>query len=340
MPAPARVLLGVPFIQQQHLTCSPTALATLTSYWRRAVDHVELAQKIAYDGTPGYREREWARANGWRDREFRLTREAAHELLGRGIPFTLSTQYATSGHAQAVAGCDPLRGTLLVRDPSLPRLVEMMLEPLLEQQASHGPRCLALVPAGDAAAPEIPELPDEREYDELHALELSLQRHDRARAQAIRDALHERAPQHLLSLFMDARLHAYDDDPEALLPVYDALAARFPDNELYALRRVSLLLQLGRRADAIALLPPRAQRPGSDPVFATRLAEVLAEDAREEREALRLLERSLRLRPADAPALSALAGLVYDRGGREEAFALYRLAACPTSTTRRTSTAT
>ena len=328
VPAPARVLLGVPFIQQQHLTCSPTALASLTCYWRRPVDHVELAQKIAYDGTPGYREREWARANGWRDREFRLTREAAFELLGRGIPFTLSTQYATSGHAQAVAGCDPLRGTLLVRDPSLPRLVEMMLEPLIEQQASHGPRCLALVPADAGAAPAVPELPDEREYDELHELELSLQRHDRARAQAIRDALHARAPEHLLSLFMDARLFAYDDDPEALLPVYDALQARFPENELYALRRVSLLLQLGRRDDAIALLQPRARRRGADPVFATRLAEVLSEDAREEREALRLLERSLRMRPADAPALSALAGLVYERGRRDEAFELYRLAAC------------
>jgi len=245
-----------------------------------------------------------------REREFRLTREAAHELLGRGIPFTLSTQYATSGHAQAVAGCDPLRGTLLVRDPSLPRLVEMMLEPLIEQQASHGPRCLALVPADAGAALAVPELPDEREYDALHELELSLQRHDRAQAQSIRDALHARAPTHLLSLFMDARLFAYDDDPEALLPVYDALAARFPENELYGLRRVSLLLQLGRRADAIALLRPRAQRPGADPVFATRLAEVLAEDAREEREALRLLERSLRLRPADAPALDRAAEAV------------------------------
>ena len=162
----------------------------------------------------------------------------------------------------------------------------------------------------------------------MHELELCLLRHERARAQTIRDGLHARAPTHLLSLFMDARLFAYDDDPEALLPVYDALAARFPDNELYALRRVSLLLQLGRRADAIALLSPRAARPGSDPVFATRLAEVLAEDARQEREALRLLERSLRIRPADAPALSALAALVHDRGRHEEAFELYRLAAC------------
>ena len=42
VPPPARVLLGVPFIQQQHLTCSPTALSSITVYWRRAVDHVAL----------------------------------------------------------------------------------------------------------------------------------------------------------------------------------------------------------------------------------------------------------------------------------------------------------
>ena len=263
VPAPARVLLGVPFIQQQHLTCSPTALASLTSYWRRPVDHVDArpedrlrrhaglprarvgpSQRVARPRVPPAPETRrtscWAEASRSRSR-----RSTPPPDTRRRWPAAI-----------------PLRGTLLVRDPSLPRLVEMLLEPLLEQQASHGPRCLALLPARDAAAPEVPELPDEREYDELHALELALQRHDRARAQAIRDALHERAPAHLLSLFMDARLLAYDDDLEALLPVYDALAARFPDNELYALRRVSLLLQLGRRDDAIALLSPRAQRSG------------------------------------------------------------------------------
>ena len=153
---PKRILLAVPFLQQQHLTCSPTALASLTHYWRRPVDHVALAKLIAYDGTPGRRERQWARANGWHDREFRLTSDAALALLDRGIPFTLSTQQATSAHAQAVAGCDPVRGTLLVRDPSGPRLQEIMLEPLLEQQASHGPRCLALLPAAPRARRTCP----------------------------------------------------------------------------------------------------------------------------------------------------------------------------------------
>jgi tetratricopeptide (TPR) repeat protein len=325
---PRRVLLAVPFIQQQHLTCSPTALASLTCYWQKPVDHVALASEIAYDGTPGHRERQWARSHGWREREFRLTAEAARTLLDRGIPFTLCTQYATSAHAQAVAGCDPLRGTLLVRDPSFPRLVELMLEPLIEQQASHGPRCLALVPADELSEVELPELPDQREYDELHELELCLLRHDRSRAQVLRNALFVREPDHLLRLFMDARLSAYDDDPQALLPIYEALSARFPKSDLYALRRVDLLLQLGRRDEAVAALEPRAHPFQADPVFAIRLAEVLADDARREGEALRLVERALRMRPADAPALSVLAGLVYGQGRREEAFELYRLAAC------------
>ena len=146
-----------------------------------------------------------------------------------------------------MAGCDPLRGTLLVRDPSAPRLVEMMLEPLLEQQASHGPRCLALVPADEAQAPELPELPDEREYDELHELELCLLRHERARAQTIRNALDAREPEHLLRLFMDARLYAYDDDPQALLPIYEALAARFPEERA---------LRAAARGPAAAARPP------------------------------------------------------------------------------------
>jgi tetratricopeptide (TPR) repeat protein len=323
--ARGRTLLSVPFLQQQHLTCSPTALASLTAFWGRPVSPVDLAVRIAYDGTPGWREREWARAEGWREREFRLTAGTALELIERGTPFVLVTQQASTAHAQAVAGFDRLRGTLLIRDPSGPRLQEVLLEPLLEQQAAHGPRCLALWPAAE----EPPSgLPDAEEFDAAHDLELALLRHDRHAAQAVRDALASRAPDHRLLLHMDARLAAYDDDPVAALHAYEALVARHPDCELFALRRIDLLLHLGRRSEAIAALEPWARHPRMDPVFAIRLAEVLPQDVRGEREAIRLLDRALRLRADQATALSVLADLVTARGRREEAFELRRLAAC------------
>ncbi len=323
--ARTRTLLPVPFLQQQHLTCSPTALASLTTFWRKPVSPVALATQIAYDGTPGWREREWARSAGWHEREFRLTAEAATGLIERGVPFTLVTQHASSAHAQAVAGCDRLRGTLLIRDPSGPRLQEVLLEPLLEQQAAHGPRCLALWPATEEP---LPGLPDADEFDAAHELELALQRHDRDAAQAVRDALAARAPDHRLRLHMDARLAAYDDDPVAALPAYEALVERYPDCELFALRRIDLLLHLGRRCEAIAALEPWARNRHADPVFAVRLAEALLQDARSEREAIRLLDRALRLRADQATALSVLADAVAARGRSEEAFELRRLAAC------------
>jgi tetratricopeptide (TPR) repeat protein len=325
---PERRLLSVPFLQQQHLTCSPAALASLTAYWSRPVDQVALAAEIAYDGTPGHREREWAKANGWVAREFRLTAEAAVALLDRGVPFTLVTQYASTAHAQAVAGYDRTRGTLLIRDPSGPRLSETTLEPLLAGQSAHGPRCLALLPADAAARLDGVELPDEAAYDVYHALQLRLLAHDRAGAQALRDGLASAHPGHRLVHAMDARLAGYDSDPPPLLQAVERLLESGPADELLNLRRVDVLVDLGRDDEAAEALARIVRQGPVDPVFAVRYARIVSRDGRRAAEALRLLRRALRLPVPPAAALVTLAGLEWSSGRRPEALDAYRLAAC------------
>src|SRR5262249_15865758 len=112
-----RVRLGVEFVRQHHMTCAPATLSALSHYWAMPAEDVQVAEAISYDGTPDHSERGWAERNGFVIREFTVTWPAAVALLQRGVPFTLTTREAASGHLQAVIGFDELRGTLLIRDP-------------------------------------------------------------------------------------------------------------------------------------------------------------------------------------------------------------------------------
>src|SRR5439155_5223129 len=94
--------LEVPFVRQHHMTCAPATLSAISRFWKKPAEHLEVAEAICYDGTPAHSERNWAETHGWRAREFTVTWEAAVALLDRGIPFTLTTSEATSGHLQAV----------------------------------------------------------------------------------------------------------------------------------------------------------------------------------------------------------------------------------------------
>ena len=115
--AARRVVLPVGFVRQHAVTCAPATLATLSRYWGHEAAHLDIAEKICYDGTPNHSERHWSEDQGFVTREFTVDWDTACKLLDAGVPFTLTTVYTASAHLQAVIGYDALRGTLLIRDP-------------------------------------------------------------------------------------------------------------------------------------------------------------------------------------------------------------------------------
>jgi tetratricopeptide (TPR) repeat protein len=323
-----RVALPVGFVRQHHMTCAPATLSALARFWSQSVDHLPLAEEICYDGTSAHSERSWAAKNGWLAREFTVTWDSAVALLDRGIPFTLTTVEATSGHLQSVIGYDSLRGTLLIRDPYERNSGEFLCGPLCERYRSSGPRGMALVPQGKAALLDGVELPDAQLYDALFKVNDALVGHRREEAEVALAKMTAAAPDHRLTLHGHRSLAAYDSDSAETLQCLDKLLARFPDDGNLLLNKLSCLRVLGRRDERISLLRQAAAKKGSDPVFLSQLAQELRDDAREHSEVVRLLRRSLRYRRFDAINYHMLAGVLWDQCRRDEALPLYRWATC------------
>ena len=318
-----RKQLPVPFVRQHHATCAPATLTSVARFWDRPAEHLEVAEAICYDGTPWHAERDWAEENGWAAREFRLTFDAAAGLIDRGLPFALTTTDAGGGHAQAVIGYDRVRRTLLIRDPTFPSVMEADAASLIERYALWGPRAMALVPPGEEAKLDGADLPDAEVYDRNRAFNKALLRHDRDAAEA---ALRELRPPDAdaadvppLALFAEATLASYDADAVRELPVVEDILRRFPECEPVLMRRVTLLELQGRDAEARQALEEIAADPQRDPIFAERLASMLAEDARESGRARRLLRRLLRKRPREGSLYVLLGRTLWNEASTEKA---------------------
>ncbi|MGE5049840.1 MAG: tetratricopeptide repeat protein [Deltaproteobacteria bacterium] len=328
-PQGRRVRLPVRFVRQHHMTCAPATLSAIADLWGVHVDHLEVAERICYDGTSNHSERRWAEQNGFRARDFTVTWEAAKALLDRGIPFTLATYEPGSAHLQAVIGYDERRGVLLVRDPFVPTLVEIDAHEGLKRWATTGPRGLALAPLSKSEALDALELADSAERDLLFAVDSALQAHDRPAAERAVRQLVERSPRHPVAIHARRALASYDGDHQQLLECADALLDLFPSDLNLLLARAASLRQLGRRAAWLECLEARSRRVREgDPVIWIELASDLRRDARRHTEATALLRRAIRFRPVAAAAWHLLADLRWDERRYEEALALYRFASC------------
>lgn len=333
---PRQVLLAVPFVQQNFATCGPATLTALGTYWAMPVDHLRIAQEIAYGGTWDHAERQWAESSGCVTREFRVTWDAATALLDSGVPFSLATVAPTSGHLQAVVGYDELRRTLLVQDPTA-GLLEYDADELLAAQRPHGPRGLALVPAAEASRLDAIALPDAVHYDTLYRLKLALVAHDRTGAERFCEILERDAADHPLAVTARWELAVYDGDASTGLRCAERLLAQFPDNEMLELRKLEYLGILGRRADRVAWIDRGCAREHPFPVWWSRSAAERRLDAREWPLAERHARRALRRLPTDATAYETFAFLRADQGAVAEAMDLARFAACLAPTIERSS---
>ena len=185
---------------------------------------------------------------------------------------------------------------------------------------------MLVLPAPGNQADGIP-LPDVELYDELHALQLALERHDRPAAAALHERMHQRA-EHRLTLYGQRVLAGYDDDPTTARRVYDQLLAKFPDDTILLLAKIGALHAEGTRQQRLDFLTEACDKPDSHPLFKLQLAEELMADARMHAEAGWLLRRFLRRRPIDARAFHAQGHIGWEAGKFTEAAALYRAAAC------------
>lgn len=322
-----RKVLGVGFVRQHHLTCAPATFTTLARYWRRTVDHLDLAEAICYDGTPYHSERCWAEANGWVVREFTITPQAAKDLIDRELPFTLSTVQPGNAHCQAVIGYDEFRGVLLIRDPYYRSKGEFLIEEGLKDQAPFGPRGMVLVPREEAERLHGLELPESALYDAYHELQLTLEKHDRPRAEIAAERLKSLAPGHRLMWQGQQALACYDGQPAAALAALEGLQALFPEEVNIQLRRLNRLSDLECTDERRQQLELACAAPKSHPLLWQELASTLATDARRHPEARRWLWKCRRHR-LDAWAVHTEATLLWDEQHFEKATELYRFASC------------
>lgn len=322
-----RRILLVGFVAQHQLTCAPATVSAVAAFLGSPVDHLDLADEICYDGTPHYRERDWAEKHGWVVREFRVTVDAAKQLIDRGVPVILSMVYPDSAHAQAIIGYDECRQVLFVRDPSDRTMTEFLALEALEGQAPFGPRGLAMVPPDKAALLDGLELPEQHLYDLKHAVDSALTRHDRAAAVTTLDQLRQRHPDERLRWHVELQLARYDENAQARLEGLEAMLKLHPHTVNWQIDRLYVLRDLRGREVFTEELRKACAEKDSHPLLWRMLARELHWEARHVAEASRWLRRYHRSR-MDATAVLTSANVLWDQRRREEATVLYRLASC------------
>jgi tetratricopeptide (TPR) repeat protein len=321
-----RVQLDVSFVRQHFKTCAPATLAALGRYWRLPAEHLKLAEAMCYDGTPQWQQRGWAEQNGWFVREFRVTHESVLSLVTRGIPFAVSTVAATSAHLQAVVGFDRVRGTILLRDPGQPYIVEAVADAFFKHHRSFGPHGTVYLPVAERAKMDGLELPDSSVYDDYHRFNLNLRKHNREDAAKILEAMPSAHGEHALVWEARLDLAGYDANVSEQLRCLDKLLELFPRSPARLLRRLACL-RTASRQERIEFLEAACGAPETHPALFTELARALGDDARRATDAARWLKRALRFSPLDSNAITVQADLLWADGGFEEATELYRFAA-------------
>ena len=324
---PRRVQLSVDYVKQYHRTCGPAVLTSISRFWSREAEQVEIAEEICYDGTPAHSERSWTERNGWITREFTVTWDSAVALLDRGLPFSLTTTGPTDGHLQAIVGYDVRRGTFLVRDPSVRSVGEFLAHEMLESARATGPRGMVMVPAEHSDRLSCLDLPDADLWDRAHAVQIALEAHDRPRAHGHYQEMSTQAADHVLTLHVRRALAAYDSDPIGLLGFADAMLEKFPDDARTQLGKLASLNELGRENEGLELLTEVCRKKDCHPVLSHALAGELVKDARRHDEARVILRRNYRRGALDAPSLAILGDLEWKSERFDQALELYRFSA-------------
>lgn len=323
-----RKRLEVGFTRQHRMTCAPATLASLAAYWGVEKDHLEIADAICYEGTPWHKERKWAEENGFVAREFRLTRGNLVELIDRGIPFTLTTEWTTGAHLQACIGYDTRKDTVILRDPTERHFGERLLDELVASHPVGGPRGMVMVPKDREELLSGLTLQDEHVYESFHRLLVALETNDRFSIQVSVTELRAVASDHPMALDGELRAATFLQDWSRGLALVESLIQRFPKHQSFWLTKCGLLTYLRRSADLRTFLEEVVARPGAEAVFRSDPGEQLAEDARELDMADLHLRRALRDGGNEARVYENLARCRTKQRRFAEAAELRRAASC------------
>ncbi|HEX6812544.1 MAG TPA: tetratricopeptide repeat protein [Planctomycetota bacterium] len=319
-----RVVLTVPFVRQDQLTCAPATIASLLAWFGAPIDQREIAARITWDGTASQNELQWARERGLVVRFFQFDPEVAKRLLDLGLPFALSTRFETSAHRQAVVGYDPVLRTFVLRDPSVHELREVDAE-WLSAITRRGGDCVLLLPAEVAERMELPPLPAEAETLEWLQLRLDIDARRLAGVPQRVEALLARTTG-ALRFEIETRMLDERGERNRLVELYRQAHTEAPDDAYWQYRYVAELLNQDRWQEARAVLEALVQRSGS-PFLRMMLADQWRHDARLRPEAAAMMRRALRARGRDARTWQRHACLVADDGRQAEAADLHRTAA-------------
>ena len=304
----------------------PTVYDLLARHWTHDLPNPPADAAPPQDGLPDAAERDRADRNGWVTREFTLSAAAATALVGRGVPFVVTLVESGFSQARLAVGTDTLRNTLFLADGVERKPVEGPFDTLLKRFGTFGPRCLALVPKAEAARLDGLDLPDRAAHDDLYAVQRPLLTDDREAAVGALGAMEGTHPDHRLTKAARLALARYDAHPVKTLAALDELLAAFPHEATFVLSKATVLRELNRNAERLALLEVEGAPIDAEPMLAQSLAQVLLPNPDRQAEADWLLRRSIRNRPGAAAGYYLLATQWWEHREFDDATEVYRFA--------------
>ncbi|MCC7065785.1 MAG: tetratricopeptide repeat protein [Planctomycetes bacterium] len=320
-----RVVLPVPFVRQDHLTCSPATMASLLATFGVHEDQREIARQITVDGTASHDEMVWAEARGLVVRWFQFDADIARQLLDRGLPFAITTRFESSSHRQALVGYDRVLDTFILRDPTGNFRREVPTA-WLERVARRGGECALLLPAEVAARHELPALPLEHETLQWMRAKLEWRERRPQAAEARLVALGE-LPPGPLRLDVELRLARERGDRRRELELWRTKWEEEPEDSYWRYHHIAELIDQNRWQDARQLLESWAPATRS-PFLLQMLADQWRFDARRRADAEWVVRRSLRWTSREGRSWHRLARIVGSDPARAATAAeLTRLAA-------------
>lgn len=323
--ARSRVVLPVPFVRQDHMTCSPATMASLLATFGVQVDQREIARQITVDGTASHDEMVWAEQRGLVVRWFQFDVATARELLDRGLPFAVTTRFESGNHRQAVVGYDRVLDTFVLRDPTGNYRREVPTGWLTEV-AARGGECALLLPAEIAARQALPPLPLEEPTLQWMRARLDWRERRSLAAEARLQALGE-LPPGPLRFDVEMRLARERGDQRRQLELWRERWRAEPEESYWRYHYVGELLDQNHWQDARELLETWASTTRS-PFLLQMLADQWRADARRRADAERLVRRSMRWTGREGRSWHRLARIVAtDPTRTADAAELTRLAA-------------
>ncbi|MCX7664029.1 MAG: tetratricopeptide repeat protein [Gemmataceae bacterium] len=327
-PTTIRHDLEGPLAFQEGPRTTTSALESLAKFWGMPTPTLADLTIFPTDGVPDYRERLWAENNGYVCKEFVMTPETAFALIERKLPFLFTMVDANYTYSQLVIGCDRLRNTLWLIDPSGGRSNEAPLRVIAERYGNVGPRALLIVPPEQAHLLEGIDFPSATQYDELHKIQTALQQHQRPLAIEAENRLKEHYPQDRITRLARLVIARYDSNAVLIKEALNSLLEHQPDDVNYLLSKASILRELNHREERRALAEREISKYQFEPIFAQHFAQTISNDPTRLSEGIQAMLKGVRFRSHAAVGYYTLGNLLWEDRNYQEAIDAHRFAAC------------